>query len=117
MHPSLSPGQRWCYAGLFSACVHTPCASRSNPYDAFTVRQWWTWPAIEPLAGGRHMAKLIIDFISSLDGYAAADGWPGWWGKEGREYLAWLGEQPEANYTVLMGANTYRLMSGLATEG
>jgi len=63
------------------------------------------------------MAKLIIDFISSLDGYAAADGWPGWWGKEGREYLTWLGEQPEANYTALMGANTYRLMSGLATEG
>ncbi len=63
------------------------------------------------------MAKLIVDFISSLDGYAAADGWPGWWGKEGREYLAWLGEQPEANYTVLIGANTYRLMSGLATEG
>ena len=38
-------------------------------------------------------------------------------GVEGPEYLAWLGEQPEAGYTVLMGANTYRLMSGLATEG
>jgi dihydrofolate reductase len=28
-----------------------------------------------------------------------------------------LGDQPEADYTVLMGANTYRLMSGLATDG
>jgi dihydrofolate reductase len=31
--------------------------------------------------------------------------------------LAWLGKQPEADYTVLMGANTYRLMSKLAAEG
>src|SRR6476619_4553885 len=63
------------------------------------------------------MPELMIDFITSLDGYGAADGWPGWWGLEGPEYLAWLGDQPEASYTVLMGANTYRLMSGLATEG
>jgi len=63
------------------------------------------------------MAELIIDFITSLDGYGAAEGWPGWWGKQGPEYLAWLGKQPEADYTVLMGANTYRLMSGLAADG
>jgi dihydrofolate reductase len=63
------------------------------------------------------MPELLIDFITSLDGYAAADGWPGWWGLEGPEYLAWLGEQPEAGYTVLMGATTYRLMSRFAAEG
>ena len=63
------------------------------------------------------MPELLIDFITSLDGYAAADGWPGWWGLEGPEYLAWLGEQPEGDYTVLMGATTYRLMSGFAAEG
>jgi dihydrofolate reductase len=61
--------------------------------------------------------ELLVDFITSLDGYAAADGWPGWWGLEGPEYLTWLGEQPEADYTVLMGATTYRVMSGLAAEG
>jgi len=61
--------------------------------------------------------ELLIDFITSLDGYAAADGWPGWWGLEGPEYLAWLAEQPEADYTVLMGAATYRLMSGFAAGG
>ena len=33
-------------------------------------------------------------------------------GLESPEYLAWLGEQPEVTY--LMGANTYRLMSGFA---
>jgi dihydrofolate reductase len=63
------------------------------------------------------MPELMIDFITSLDGYGAAEGWPGWWGVEGPEYLAWLEEQPESDYTVLMGANTYRLMSKLAADG
>jgi dihydrofolate reductase len=63
------------------------------------------------------MPELLIDFITSLDGYGAADGWPGWWGLQGPEYLAWLGEQPEGDYTVLMGATTYRLMSRFAAEG
>ena len=58
------------------------------------------------------MSELLVDFITSLDGYASADGWPGFWGLQGPEYLAWLGEQPEVTY--LMGANTYRLMSGFA---
>ena len=63
------------------------------------------------------MPELLVDFITSLDGYAAADGWPGWWGLQGPEYLAWLGEQPEAEYTILMGATTYRVMSRFAAEG
>jgi dihydrofolate reductase len=58
------------------------------------------------------MRELLVDFITSLDGYASGDGWPGFWGLEGPEYLAWLGEQPEPTY--LMGATTYRLMSGFA---
>ena len=58
------------------------------------------------------MSELLVDFITSLDGYASGEGWPGFWGLEGPEYLAWLGEQPEA--TLLMGANTYRLMSGFS---
>ncbi|GIH09404.1 hypothetical protein Rhe02_74710 [Rhizocola hellebori] len=63
------------------------------------------------------MPKLVVDFITSLDGYGAAEGWPGWWGLEGPEYLAWLADHPEADYTVLMGATTYRLMSELAADG
>lgn len=58
------------------------------------------------------MRELIIDLGTTLDGYASGDGWPGWWGLEGPEYLAWLGEQPPVTY--LMGANTYRLMSSFA---
>ncbi len=63
------------------------------------------------------MPELLVDFITSLDGYGAAEGWPGWWGLEGPEYLGWLGDQPEGDYTILMGATTYRLMSGFAAEG
>jgi dihydrofolate reductase len=58
----------------------------------------------------------MIDFIISLDGYAAAEGWPGYWGLEGPEYLAWVEEQAKQEHTVLMGATTYRLMSGFAAE-
>jgi dihydrofolate reductase len=58
------------------------------------------------------MRELLVDFITSLDGYASGEGWPGWWGLEGPEYLAWLGEQPKVTY--LMGAKTYGVMSGFA---
>lgn len=62
------------------------------------------------------MAELLVDFISSLDGYGSAEGWPGYWGLEGPEYLSWLEESPESGYTALMGANTYRLLSGYAAD-
>src|SRR5262249_32789107 len=63
-------------------------------------------------SGRSTMRELMTDSITTRDGYASGDGWPGWWGLEGPEYLAWLGEQPPVTY--LMGANTYRLMSGFA---
>jgi dihydrofolate reductase len=58
------------------------------------------------------MQELLVDFITSLDGYGAAEGWPGWWGLQGPEYLGWLVEQPERDYTILMGGTTYRMFSG-----
>jgi dihydrofolate reductase len=61
-------------------------------------------------------SKLMVDFIISLDGYASAEGWPGWWGLEGPEYLAWLEQEGKKDYTLLMGANTYRLMSSMSEE-
>ncbi len=60
------------------------------------------------------MQTLTVDFIVSLDGYGAAEGWPGYWGMEGPEYMGWLDEQEE--HTALMGATTYRLMSGFAAQ-
>ncbi|UPZ32791.1 dihydrofolate reductase family protein [Streptomyces sp. LRE541] len=62
------------------------------------------------------MANLMVDFIISLDGYASAEGWPGFWGLEGPEYLAWLDSDGEKQHVSLMGATTYRLMSGFAAQ-
>ena len=62
------------------------------------------------------MPDLLVDFITSLDGYGSAEGWPGYWGLAGPEYLAWLEESPESNFTALMGATTYRQLSGFAAE-
>lgn len=63
------------------------------------------------------MPELMIDYITSLDGYGAAEGWPGLWGLGGPEYFAWLGEDAKREYTLLMGANTYRLFAGFAESG
>jgi len=60
--------------------------------------------------------NLMVDLIISLDGCASAEGWPGWWGLEGPEYLAWLEQEGEKGYTFLLGANTYRLMSSMSEE-
>jgi dihydrofolate reductase len=58
----------------------------------------------------------MVDFIISLDGYGAAEGWPGFWGMEGPEYLAWLERDSGNEHTTLMGATTYRLMGGMAAK-
>ena len=63
------------------------------------------------------MQPLTIGFIISLDGFGSAEGWPGWWGLESPEYLRWLDESPEKDHPILMGAKTYRLMSGLVASG
>ncbi|MEQ4565834.1 dihydrofolate reductase family protein [Paenarthrobacter sp. CAP02] len=61
-------------------------------------------------------ATLTVDLIISLDGYASAEGWPGWWGLESPDYLAWLEEEGKKEFTTLMGANTYRVMSGMSVQ-
>lgn len=63
------------------------------------------------------MQTLTIDFICSLDGYGAAEGWPGWWGMESPEYLDWLENAPDKDDPLLMGAKTYRVMSALTAGG
>lgn len=58
--------------------------------------------------------ELIVDLILSLDGCAAGDGWPGWWGLQSQEYLDWLSAQPES--VTLLGATTYRIMAEMAQQ-
>ena len=68
----------------------------------------------------RHCRGVISgpdgDLIISLDGYASAEGWPGWWGLERPEYLEWLEQEGEKGDTFLLGANTYRVMSSMSEE-
>lgn len=62
------------------------------------------------------MSTLTIDLFSSLDGFAAAEDRPGYWGKEGPELMAWLEEQLAEDHIIVMGANTYRTMSQIVAE-
>ena len=47
------------------------------------------------------MPELMIDFITSLEGYGAADDWPGLWGMDVPEYLAWA-ERPGSSFVLTM---------------
>src|SRR5215207_10066355 len=60
------------------------------------------------------MPELLVDFITSLDGYGAADGWPGFWGLEGPEYLAWLAEEGEPGTEDLAGLSKVVFSSSLS---
>lgn len=62
------------------------------------------------------MSTLTIDLFSSLDGFAGAEGWPGYYGKEGPELMAWLEQKLAEDQVFVMGANTYRMMSKIVTE-
>ncbi len=93
----------------FEAAAHS--MGKSGP-ESRDKRDWHHKSRCLNDRKGVPMAELLVDFITSLDGYASGEGWPGFWGLEGPEYLAWLEEQPEVTY--LMGANTYRLMSGFS---
>ena len=62
------------------------------------------------------MRTLTIDLIMSLDGFAGAEGWPGYWGKEGPELMAWLAEKLDEDHMIVMGANTYRIMSKIVAQ-
>ena len=57
------------------------------------------------------MSGLRIDFITSLDGYAAGPAGGAW-----RARVPRLVGRPAKRTNVLMGANTYRLMSGLVAD-
>lgn len=63
------------------------------------------------------MAELMVDYITSLDGFGGADGWPGLWGMGGREYAEFLAAEQAQDYRVLLGAATYRLFAEMTAAG
>jgi dihydrofolate reductase len=62
------------------------------------------------------MSTLTVDLFSSLDGFGGAEGWPGYYGKEGPELMAWLEEKLAEDHVIVMGATTYRMMSQIVAE-
>jgi dihydrofolate reductase len=62
------------------------------------------------------MPRLLVDFITSLDGFGAAKDWPGFWGIDSPEYLRWMDAAPERDDIVLMGATTYRMFNDFAAN-
>lgn len=63
------------------------------------------------------MPDLMVDIITSMDGFTSAEGWPGLWGLGGPEYLDWLAEDSAGPFTTLLGATTYRLFAEFAESG
>jgi len=53
-----------------------------SPHRTSYVRGTEAGPLLKIQDKDTTMPELVIDFITSLDGYAAAEGWPGWWGLE-----------------------------------
>jgi dihydrofolate reductase len=51
---------------------------------------------------------LTVDFFCSLDGYGAAEGWPGYWGKEGPEVIEDRVRTFAQDQVLVFGATTFR---------
>ena len=63
------------------------------------------------------MGTLSVDYFTSLDGYAGADGMEGYFGLGGPGMFDWINEQLERDHVMLMGANTYRVMAEIVESG
>ena len=53
-------------------------------------------------------ATLTVDFFCTLDGYGSAEGWPGYWGKEGPEIREDRARALDEDQVLIFGANTFR---------
>ena len=51
---------------------------------------------------------LTVDFFCSLDGYGMANGWPGYWGKDGPEVLEDRVRTFAQEQVLVFGATTFR---------
>jgi dihydrofolate reductase len=51
---------------------------------------------------------LTVDFFCSVDGYGMAEGWPGYWGKEGPELIEDRVRTFAQDQVLVFGATTFR---------
>ena len=58
---------------------------------------------------------LTVDFFCSLDGYGSAEGWPGYWGKEGPEIRDDRVRTFAQDQVLVFGATTFREFAAFVT--
>jgi dihydrofolate reductase len=58
---------------------------------------------------------LTVDFFTSLDGYGSAEGWPGYWGKEGPEIRQDRVDTFAQDQVLVLGATTFRQFAKFVT--
>ncbi|WP_240658596.1 dihydrofolate reductase family protein [Microbacterium sp. CPCC 204701] len=59
---------------------------------------------------------FTVDFFSTLDGYGMADGWPGYWGKEGPELIEDRVRTFTQEQVLVFGATTFREFRGFVED-
>jgi dihydrofolate reductase len=63
------------------------------------------------------MRELTVDLFSTVDGWLRGRNSVAFFGYDGPELAAWIGEQLARPQVTLMGANTYRALAQFAAEG
>ena len=58
---------------------------------------------------------LTVDFFCSVDGYGSAEGWPGYWGKEGPEIRQDRVDTFAQDQVLVFGANTFKAFAKFVT--
>lgn len=59
------------------------------------------------------MRELLADLFVTLDGFAAGERSPAFFGYSGSELFGWIEEQLAKPHTMVMGAHTYRTLAGI----
>jgi dihydrofolate reductase len=59
---------------------------------------------------------LTVDYFMSLDGYGSAEGWPGYWGKEGPELRQDRVDTFNKEQVLVLGATTFRQFAKFVKE-
>lgn len=59
---------------------------------------------------------FTVDFFSTLDGYGMAEGWPGYWGKEGPELIEDRVRTFAREQVLVFGATTFREFRSFVKE-
>jgi len=62
------------------------------------------------------MRELIADLFITVDGYAAGRQAPAFFGYPGPELDGWIDEQLATPHTMVMGANTYRVLAEIVAS-